>query len=246
MVDPTSPPAGPASATGPGFCAGCGRPTNACAGCSRDLDPPRFCRRCGRRLTVAVSPSGFRARCRDHGTARRQHFFTGHLRPAAEPRSPGPEELLFVRILKSMPFVRSFAEAASRQRQTLSFARYLKIREIWLTGTGEGNISPATGKGEGPVLPRRQPEPIHYARNFVFRRLRGAHRKPETLLAWAGCRCVQRGAGWGAGVCDRFPSGRRTAAFRRPAVSYTRLRLLTSKETLWRVLGDSAFIVAIN
>lgn len=56
-----------------------------------------------------------------------------------------------------MPFVRSFREAASCQRQTLSFARYLKIYEIWLTGTGEGNISPATGKGEGSALLRRQP-----------------------------------------------------------------------------------------
>jgi hypothetical protein len=31
------------------------------------LDPPRFCPECGRRLTVAVHPGGYRAICRDHG-----------------------------------------------------------------------------------------------------------------------------------------------------------------------------------
>jgi len=46
-------------------CTGCG--TTSCPGCGRTLDPPRFCAECGRRLTVRVTPGGYRARCRDHG-----------------------------------------------------------------------------------------------------------------------------------------------------------------------------------
>ncbi len=53
------------AAGGVGFCTGCGAPS--CPGCNRPLDPPRFCSLCGRRLSVAVSPGGYRARCRDHG-----------------------------------------------------------------------------------------------------------------------------------------------------------------------------------
>jgi hypothetical protein len=48
------------------YCTACGRSSAECAGCSRTLDPPRFCPECGRRLTVAVSPGGWVARCRDH------------------------------------------------------------------------------------------------------------------------------------------------------------------------------------
>ncbi|HLN42926.1 MAG TPA: hypothetical protein VK215_10755 [Acidimicrobiales bacterium] len=51
----------------PAFCAGCGRPSGECAGCGRELDPPRFCTRCGRRMAVTVTPNGYVARCRDHG-----------------------------------------------------------------------------------------------------------------------------------------------------------------------------------
>ena len=58
-LDPTA-----ASGTGP-HCTGCG--SVSCIGCNRTLDPPRFCAECGRRLTVAVTPGGYRARCRDHG-----------------------------------------------------------------------------------------------------------------------------------------------------------------------------------
>lgn len=32
-----------------------------------DLEPPRFCPRCGRRLNVRIIPTGWTARCRDHG-----------------------------------------------------------------------------------------------------------------------------------------------------------------------------------
>jgi biotin synthase len=48
-------------------CTGCGRPASECGGCGRELDPPRFCPRCGLRVPVVVTPAGYRARCRDHG-----------------------------------------------------------------------------------------------------------------------------------------------------------------------------------
>jgi len=49
------------------YCDGCGQPVERCGGCRRELDPPRFCTVCGRRLTVYVTPGYFTARCRDHG-----------------------------------------------------------------------------------------------------------------------------------------------------------------------------------
>ncbi len=52
------------SVAGP-HCTGCG--SLSCIGCSRTLDPPRYCPDCGRRLAVTVTPGGYRARCRDHG-----------------------------------------------------------------------------------------------------------------------------------------------------------------------------------
>ena len=60
-------PVAPGETAGDAHCTGCGQPVSLCPGCDRPLDPPRFCPRCGRRLTVAVSPGGFRARCRHHG-----------------------------------------------------------------------------------------------------------------------------------------------------------------------------------
>ncbi|HZN13114.1 MAG TPA: hypothetical protein VFB78_02510 [Acidimicrobiales bacterium] len=49
-------------------CTGCGRAADECGGhCGRELDPPRFCPTCGRRLTVQVTPAHFTAACRDHG-----------------------------------------------------------------------------------------------------------------------------------------------------------------------------------
>ena len=51
------------------FCTGCGRPVDSCeGGCTRTLDPPRFCPVCGRRSRVDVTPTGYESRCRDHGT----------------------------------------------------------------------------------------------------------------------------------------------------------------------------------
>jgi hypothetical protein len=34
---------------------------------ARDLEPPRFCVTCGRRMTVQVLPRGWTARCVEHG-----------------------------------------------------------------------------------------------------------------------------------------------------------------------------------
>jgi hypothetical protein len=48
-------------------CTSCGRPVADCPGCRRELDPPRFCHRCGTRLAVRVSPGGFAGRCKHHG-----------------------------------------------------------------------------------------------------------------------------------------------------------------------------------
>lgn len=48
-------------------CTGCGRLHRECAGCSRELDPPRYCAECGTRLAVLVTPTGWRARCKIHG-----------------------------------------------------------------------------------------------------------------------------------------------------------------------------------
>jgi hypothetical protein len=48
-------------------CTGCGRTRDDCNGCRRQLDPPRFCPHCGRRLRVLVSPTGYSALCKEHG-----------------------------------------------------------------------------------------------------------------------------------------------------------------------------------
>lgn len=52
-------------------CTSCGLPSTACAGCGRELDPPRFCDRCGTRLAVRVSPAGYVGRCKHHGEVAR-------------------------------------------------------------------------------------------------------------------------------------------------------------------------------
>ena len=36
--------------------------------CRRGLDPPRFCGHCRRRMVVQVTPTGWTARCVEHGT----------------------------------------------------------------------------------------------------------------------------------------------------------------------------------
>ncbi|HYQ65983.1 hypothetical protein [Actinophytocola sp.] len=57
---------------GVSFCTHCGRPAGEgdharCSGTQADLDPPRFCAACARRMIVQVTPSGWTARCSRHG-----------------------------------------------------------------------------------------------------------------------------------------------------------------------------------
>ena len=50
------------------FCSGCGRARADCPGdCHRQLDPPRFCPHCGKKLFAQVTPQGYKARCKQHG-----------------------------------------------------------------------------------------------------------------------------------------------------------------------------------
>jgi GNAT superfamily N-acetyltransferase len=51
------------------FCGHCGK-AGAHDSCQRELelDPPRYCARCRRRMVVQVHPTGWSARCVEHGT----------------------------------------------------------------------------------------------------------------------------------------------------------------------------------
>lgn len=50
----------------PTYCVKCGG--SACEGaCRGDLEPDRYCQRCGRRLSVRVAPTSVTARCAQHG-----------------------------------------------------------------------------------------------------------------------------------------------------------------------------------
>jgi RNase P subunit RPR2 len=53
------------------FCDRCGEPLTAGehAACrrARELEPPRYCRTCRRRMVVQVTPTGWTARCVEHG-----------------------------------------------------------------------------------------------------------------------------------------------------------------------------------
>ncbi len=55
-------------ATSTSWCPACGAPMDAGNhdGCEArlELDPPRWCTRCGRSLDVQVTPTGYRATCR--------------------------------------------------------------------------------------------------------------------------------------------------------------------------------------
>ncbi|HVF53808.1 MAG TPA: hypothetical protein VNC78_09425 [Actinomycetota bacterium] len=50
------------------FCVKCGSDSSACPGnCRSDLDPPRFCEECGKKLFVVVTPTSVNAFCKTHG-----------------------------------------------------------------------------------------------------------------------------------------------------------------------------------
>ena len=51
------------------YCSRCGTATGDHSDCLRQLqlEPPRFCADCGRRLIVQVTPGGWTARCSQHG-----------------------------------------------------------------------------------------------------------------------------------------------------------------------------------
>jgi hypothetical protein len=58
-----------------GYCERCGKgreiglDVRRHAGCSTalELEPPRYCRHCARRMVVQVTPGGWTARCVEHG-----------------------------------------------------------------------------------------------------------------------------------------------------------------------------------
>ncbi|MGH8893059.1 MAG: hypothetical protein ACRDWY_07100 [Actinomycetes bacterium] len=56
------------------FCDQCGEPVtsgnHARCGPRRDLEPPRYCGQCRRRMVVQVLPRGWSARCTEHGVTR--------------------------------------------------------------------------------------------------------------------------------------------------------------------------------
>lgn len=50
------------------YCPGCGRLRDECPGdCRRELDPPRYCPVCGKKLIAQVTPTGYSGRCKKHG-----------------------------------------------------------------------------------------------------------------------------------------------------------------------------------
>lgn len=66
-----------AEATAPTYCGQCGEPTaeathEACA-VRLELEPPRYCAQCARRMVVQVLPSGWAARCSRHGSVSGPH-----------------------------------------------------------------------------------------------------------------------------------------------------------------------------
>ncbi|HEY4419260.1 MAG TPA: hypothetical protein VGN22_07075 [Pseudonocardia sp.] len=69
----------------PQFCDQCGSPADEgehprCAA-RRELEPPRFCPDCARRMVVQVTPTSWTARCSRHGERRSadQRRDTDHL-----------------------------------------------------------------------------------------------------------------------------------------------------------------------
>ncbi|MFI5915047.1 hypothetical protein [Dactylosporangium sp. NPDC051541] len=61
--------------TAPLFCDRCGEPCTggshpACTA-ARELEPPRYCAQCRRRMKVQVLPGGWSAQCVEHGVLSR-------------------------------------------------------------------------------------------------------------------------------------------------------------------------------
>jgi hypothetical protein len=55
------------------YCDRCGEPLlDGHPNCARarELEPPRYCSQCRRRMVVQVTPSGWTARCVEHGEQR--------------------------------------------------------------------------------------------------------------------------------------------------------------------------------
>ncbi|GAA2904071.1 hypothetical protein Acy02nite_52240 [Actinoplanes cyaneus] len=55
----------------PPYCDHCGEPAaggHAACATARELEPPRFCPDCRRRMKVQVVPTGWTATCVEHGT----------------------------------------------------------------------------------------------------------------------------------------------------------------------------------
>ena len=54
---------------GAGYCTACGKTGGPHPSCEvvLELEPPRYCRDCGRRMVVQVRPDGWWARCSRHG-----------------------------------------------------------------------------------------------------------------------------------------------------------------------------------
>ncbi|MFG1800461.1 hypothetical protein ACGFI4_09845 [Micromonospora carbonacea] len=63
-----------ASAASGAWCDRCGEPADggghAACRAARELEPPRFCARCRRRMKVQVLPVGWAAVCVEHGELR--------------------------------------------------------------------------------------------------------------------------------------------------------------------------------
>jgi RecJ-like exonuclease len=61
-----------ATVTGAVYCDRCGGPVAAggheSCRVARELEPPRFCPHCRRRMKVQVLPAGWRATCVEHGS----------------------------------------------------------------------------------------------------------------------------------------------------------------------------------
>jgi hypothetical protein len=79
-----------------GFCDQCGVRADGGdhATCERrrELEPPRFCQDCGRRMVVQVVPSGWTANCSRHGERHSEDAETGQADDLADTDEAGDEQ----------------------------------------------------------------------------------------------------------------------------------------------------------